>query len=224
MKIKDIPFYNRPGFKLTRNGVNSLDDAELLSIIFGVGSKDENAIELSNRLLKKYNLNKLEHLSVKELAKECKWNEYSNYCDVARPCEQYSNNKESCKQNAECQWRQDSYYSYFGSRQGKTPLSLWAIWIFANVIFILLILGIIGYGTWQKLTTMINLGIVFFSLDILTRYIGFAMDFWGYTGLSIMFIAGGLTLLAGGYFIEKWRRNLVSQVKTADNQPKIRSR
>ena len=48
MKIKDIPFYNRPGFKLTRNGVNSLDDAELLSIIFGVGSKDENAIELSN--------------------------------------------------------------------------------------------------------------------------------------------------------------------------------
>lgn len=68
----DIPFYNRPGFKLTRNGVNSLDDAELLSIIFGVGNKDENAIELSNRLLKKYNFNKLEHLSVKELIKECK--------------------------------------------------------------------------------------------------------------------------------------------------------
>src|SRR3989338_9961395 len=74
MKIKDIPFYNRPGFKLTRNGVSSLDDAELLSIIFGVGSKDENAIELSNRLLKKYNLNKFEDLSVKELAKECNWN------------------------------------------------------------------------------------------------------------------------------------------------------
>ena len=74
MKIKDIPFYNRPGFKLTRNGVNTLDDAELLSIIFGVGVKDESAIELSNRLLKKYNFNKLEHLSVKELAKECKWN------------------------------------------------------------------------------------------------------------------------------------------------------
>jgi len=151
-------------------------------------------------------------------AKGCKWNEYSNYCDVVRPCQEFSNNKDTCKQHNECQWRQDSYYSYFGSR-GKTPLSLWAIWIFANVIFILLILGVIGYGTWQKLSKMINLGIVFFSLDILTRYIGFTMDFWGYTSLSIIFVAGGVILLIGGYFIEKWRRNLVSQMKTADNQP-----
>ena len=78
----------------------------------------------------------------------------------------------------------------------------------------MLILGIIGYGTWQKLTGIINLGIVFFSLDILTRYIGFSMDFWGYTSLSIIFIAGGVMLLIGGYFIEKWRRKLVSQVKS----------
>ena len=72
MKIKEIPWFNRPGFKLTRNGVNSLDDAELLSIIFGVGSKGESALELSNKLLKKYNFNNLENLSIKELAKECK--------------------------------------------------------------------------------------------------------------------------------------------------------
>ena len=70
----DIPWFNRPGHKLTRNGVHSLDDAELLSIIFGIGSKGESALELSNKLLKKYNFNKLEHLSVKELAKECKGN------------------------------------------------------------------------------------------------------------------------------------------------------
>mgnify|MGYP001603196705 FL=1 len=72
MKIKEIPWFNRPGFKLTRNGVHSLDDAELLAIVFGIGNKDENAIDLSNRLLKKYNLNKIEYLSVKELAKELK--------------------------------------------------------------------------------------------------------------------------------------------------------
>ena len=72
MKIKDIPWFNRPGFKLTRNGVHSLDDAELLAIVFGIGNKNENAIDLSNRLLKKYNLNKIEYLSVKELAKELK--------------------------------------------------------------------------------------------------------------------------------------------------------
>src|SRR3989344_3588879 len=92
MKIMDIPFYNRPGFKLTRNGVQSLDDAELLSIIFGVGSKDENAIELSNRLLKKYNLNKLENLSVKELAKECKWdfNKALQLLSLVEICKMYN--------------------------------------------------------------------------------------------------------------------------------------
>ena len=153
-------------------------------------------------------------------AKGCLWNQHSNYCDIERPCEKYSDNKETCKQQVECGWRQDSYYSYFG-RQGNIPLSLWAIWIFANVIFILLILGIIGYGTWQKHTTIINLGIVFFSIDILTRYIGFAMDFWGYTSLSIIFIAGGIILLIGGYFIEKWRRKLVFQVKSEVTPAKL---
>src|SRR3989344_2011317 len=74
MRIKDLPWFNRPGFKLTRNGVKTLDNAELLAIIFGIGSKEESALELSNRLLKKYNLNKLEELSVKDLARECKWN------------------------------------------------------------------------------------------------------------------------------------------------------
>jgi len=74
VKIKDLPWFNRPGFKLTRKGVNSLDDAELLSIIFGVGSKGESALELSNKLLKKYNFNKLEELSIKDIAKECNGN------------------------------------------------------------------------------------------------------------------------------------------------------
>ena len=72
MKIKDIPNFNRPGSKLIKNGVGSLDTAELLSIVFGVGSKGESAIELSNRLLKDYNLHKFEELGFKELTKECK--------------------------------------------------------------------------------------------------------------------------------------------------------
>ncbi len=73
MKIKDIPWFNRPGFKLTRKGVENLDDAELLSILFGVGIKGESALELSNRLFKDFNFDGLEKLNVKEMAKECKW-------------------------------------------------------------------------------------------------------------------------------------------------------
>lgn len=91
MKIKDIPWFNRPGFKLTRNGVHSLDDAELLAIIFGVGNKDESALELSNRLLKKYNFNKLEHLGIKELAKEFKsYNKALQTISLIEICKRYN--------------------------------------------------------------------------------------------------------------------------------------
>lgn len=71
MRIKDIPWFNRPASKLRRKGVESLDDAELLAIIFGKGNRKESALELANRLLKRYNLNKLGELGFNELKKEC---------------------------------------------------------------------------------------------------------------------------------------------------------
>ena len=103
-------------------------------------------------------------------------------------------------------------YWFFGSR-GEVSTSLWAVWIFSNIILILLIVGIIFYGTWQKLPKLINLGIVFFGLDIITRYLGFIMDLWGYTSLSVIFITGGIVLLAGGWLVEKWRRNMINKAK-----------
>lgn len=67
-----MPFFTRPGFKLKEKGVESLGTDELLAIIFGVGSKGESALELSNKLLKKYNLSKLASCSLNELTKDCK--------------------------------------------------------------------------------------------------------------------------------------------------------
>ncbi len=72
MKIRDIPWYNRPGIRLKRNGVSVLSDAELFAIVLGRGNKNENAIDLCNRLLKKYNFDKLRDLSFKELKSESK--------------------------------------------------------------------------------------------------------------------------------------------------------
>jgi DNA repair protein RadC len=72
MKIKDIPWYNRPGIRLKNKGVSHLSDAELLAIVLGRGSKEENAIDMSNRILGKYNFDKLVDLSLTELEKECK--------------------------------------------------------------------------------------------------------------------------------------------------------
>lgn len=72
MKIKDIPWYNRPGVRLKNKGVSHLSDAELLAIVLGRGNKEENAIDLSNRILKQYNFDKLVDLSFHELEKQCK--------------------------------------------------------------------------------------------------------------------------------------------------------
>ena len=66
-----MPWYDRPGFRLTREGVGKLSNSDLLSVILGKGKK-ESVIELSNRLLSKYNLHKLEYLGIEELKKECK--------------------------------------------------------------------------------------------------------------------------------------------------------
>ena len=62
-----MPWFNRPGYKLEKNGAGSLDSAELLAIILGYGSKKESVLELSNRLLKKHNLHKFENLGFREL-------------------------------------------------------------------------------------------------------------------------------------------------------------
>jgi DNA repair protein RadC len=72
MKIKEIPWYNRPGIRLKRNGVSVLSDAELLAIVLGRGNKEENAIDISNRVLKAYNFNGIFSLSFQELKKEFK--------------------------------------------------------------------------------------------------------------------------------------------------------
>jgi len=70
MKIKDMPWFNRPGARLRRKGVFSLSDAELLAIIIGRGDKTENAVDLSNRVLATNNFDKIAELSLSELEKE----------------------------------------------------------------------------------------------------------------------------------------------------------
>lgn len=67
MKIKDMVKENRPRERFIFYGANALSDAELLAIILRTGTKNENAIELSNRLIKEYSLEKLFSSSIEEL-------------------------------------------------------------------------------------------------------------------------------------------------------------
>ena len=67
MKIREIPWFDRPGIRLKRHGVGVLSDAELLAVLIGRGSKTENAIDVSHRVLKEYNFDRLSTLSFQEL-------------------------------------------------------------------------------------------------------------------------------------------------------------
>ena len=67
MKIKEISIEQRPRERLKSEGVDKLNNAELLAILLQNGSKGENVIDLSNRLISTFGLDDLNSLSLKEL-------------------------------------------------------------------------------------------------------------------------------------------------------------
>lgn len=70
MKLKETPFFTQPLTRLKRVGSENLHDAELLALILGSGDTNGSAVDLANKLLKKYNLHRLADLSLNELKKE----------------------------------------------------------------------------------------------------------------------------------------------------------
>jgi len=69
MKIKDIPEQNRPRERFLKFGPEVLSDAELFAIILRTGTSHENVVDMSNRLIAEYGLDKLFECSLKELQK-----------------------------------------------------------------------------------------------------------------------------------------------------------
>ena len=67
MKIKEISIEQRPRERL-KSGV-SLSDSEVLALILENGSKGENVIDLSHRLISTFGVEKLSSLSLQELMK-----------------------------------------------------------------------------------------------------------------------------------------------------------
>lgn len=102
--------------------------------------------------------------------------------------------------------------------RGSISEGLWVMWLFDNILFVIVILSAIGYGVRYKSAKIVNLAIMFFALDIITRYIGFVLDFGGQVGFAVMSIIGGIILIAGGWGIEKWRRRLMDKTKKRTEQ------
>ena len=73
MKISNMDTNERPREKALHKGIESLSDAELLSLILGSGNKDENVIHLAQRVLNTHPVQKglvgLNYMSYHDLIK-----------------------------------------------------------------------------------------------------------------------------------------------------------
>lgn len=67
MKIRDLPDSSKPRERFLKHGPEALSDAELFAIILRTGTINENVVEMSNRLIAEYGLDKLFDCSLKEL-------------------------------------------------------------------------------------------------------------------------------------------------------------
>ena len=70
IKLSDIPINERPMEKLIRFGADSLSNAELLAVILRTGTRGENIISLSNRILSELDgLDGLLNLNIEDISK-----------------------------------------------------------------------------------------------------------------------------------------------------------
>jgi len=65
--IKELPKVERPREKLMQYGPEKLSNSELLAILLRSGTKEENAVELSNKILKRFSADELPNLTFVDL-------------------------------------------------------------------------------------------------------------------------------------------------------------
>jgi uncharacterized membrane protein len=81
--------------------------------------------------------------------------------------------------------------------------------ILYNLLFFGGIIWLIYAGVHGGDRALVNLSFFFFALGLLSRYFD---TFWTLLNRSYFFMAGGLLLIAGGYFLERQRRTLTGRI------------
>jgi uncharacterized membrane protein len=95
-----------------------------------------------------------------------------------------------------------------GQRQGSSyDNTANVLTITSNIIFAFGIIGLIVLGYMRRCSAYINIGLLFFVLDVVARYFDF---FWKLLPRSIFFIIGGIVLLLAGVILEKKRRKILA--------------
>jgi uncharacterized membrane protein len=82
-----------------------------------------------------------------------------------------------------------------------------------NLVFAAGIIGIICLGYVRRYSLYINIGLVFFVLDVCARYFDF---FWKLLPRSLFFIGGGAMLLAGSMALERKRRSVLESFQAEE--------
>jgi uncharacterized membrane protein len=82
-----------------------------------------------------------------------------------------------------------------------------------NLVFAAGIIGIICLGYVRRYPPYINVGLLFFVLDVIARYFDF---FWKLLPRSLFFIGGGLILLAGSVALERKRRSVLESFQVEE--------
>lgn len=107
----------------------------------------------------------------------------------------------------------NSYSFYSGGQELSSSGVLWAV-IFNFAVFFEL-LGLIFSGYLRRETWLINLGALFLFLLIIVKYFDW---FFTFLDKSIFFIGAGILLFAVGWFMEKGRRMMISNIKAQTQQ------
>jgi len=95
IRILDMQKEQRPRERLMKNGASALSDSELLAIILRTGSKQENVINLCQRMLSHYNLKQLSQINLAQLMdihgiKESKAAQIAACFEIARRLESFN--------------------------------------------------------------------------------------------------------------------------------------
>lgn len=85
--------------------------------------------------------------------------------------------------------------------------------VITNIVLFSAIIAVIVIGYRSREPVLVNVGLVFFVLDVIARYFDF---FWDMLDKSVFFMIGGVLLILGGTILERNRRKVLQEMKVND--------
>ena len=79
-----------------------------------------------------------------------------------------------------------------------------------NLLLLAAIIGLVFAAYFLRREAFMNIALIFFGLDIVTRYFELS---WGLFDRSLVFIVAGLILLGGGFLLERGRSEMFRRME-----------